>query len=226
LTGDAGNTNGGTGAAAMTATGGVPGAAGAAGAAQNNSLTGVCSDTDVPASPSDYRIDYSTTLQYATKGTATGDNGTFDDHCDADGMLIESMCAQTFGCSAPPGGDCAPHNRPTGQVTNQKVDCKGWCMDGACRVPCPKLNDQLMISLHTDVQLWELSAKGGPSYLCARDRSCPVPPPNTSMLTVTRQPGGSMPTESCLLPFGNDNTFQLSDGCNYFACMAEPKTGP
>jgi hypothetical protein len=201
---------------------GLAGTGGAAGAAQNSGLTGVCSDSDLPASPTDY----STALQYATQGTATGDNGTYSDHCDADGMLIEYLCAQKLACPGPSGGDCAPRNRPTGQVINQRLDCKGWCKDGACRVPCPKMNDQLTVELRTEHQLYELTAKGGPSYLCARDTACPLLPGGPQVLTVVSPPGGSMPTESCLMLFGSPAPFQLSDGCHYFACMAEPKTGP
>jgi hypothetical protein len=224
--GAAGTNSGGAGATSLSGTGGAQGLAGtggAAGAAQNSALTGACSDSDLPPSPTDY----STPLQYAKQGTATGDNGTFNDHCDADGMLVEYMCAQSLGCSAPPGGDCAPRNHPTGQVINQRLDCKGWCMDGACRVPCPKVNDQLTVDLHTNIQLYQLAAKGGPSYLCARDSACPLLQGGPQVLTVTSAPGGSMPTESCLMLFGNDPApFQLSDGCKYFACMAEPKAGP
>jgi hypothetical protein len=89
--GAVGTPNGGASASSKSGTAGMPGLAGTGGAASAASIrapSGVCIDSDLPPSPTDY----STPLQYATKGTATGDNGTFCDPCDADGMLVEHMC--------------------------------------------------------------------------------------------------------------------------------------
>lgn len=191
------------------------GAAATSGHSQQVTAPGTCSDDDLPQSFSDY----TTPLQYVKKGTTTGTNGTFEDRCGDGGVLIEQMCAQSFGCFAPPGADCAPRNMPTGMVIEQPVECFGMCMDGVCIVPCPEVGDSLTVSFSG--QLYELKADGGPSYLCRRDDACPLMQAASQVLTVTRGVPEGLPSQprSCLMTFAPEyEPLQLSDGCNYFNC--------
>ncbi len=102
-----------------------------------------------------------------------------------------------------------------------EVDCLGLCQDGACTIPCPRLDTELPVTLDTASQLWELVPGAGEvRYLCARDRTC-APASTSSRTTVTEEPDSGTLTDcsgrfSMMEPY----LLRLSDGCAYTGCMA------
>jgi len=79
--------------------------------------------------------------------TVTGTDGTYIDHCDGDGNLVQYGCELgPSPCPPPPPGgampapvDCAPP--PTGVVLSKTYDCRGTCRDGVCASRCPDFED-------------------------------------------------------------------------------------
>jgi hypothetical protein len=93
----------------------------------------------------------------------TGDNGTFTDHCDEDGNLVEYVCEETMSC----GPDfCEPF--VTGQVIEQAIDCKGTCLSGACDLGCPDEGIEVSIAAVDAAGVTTLNdAASGTNYTCA-----------------------------------------------------------
>jgi hypothetical protein len=70
----------------------------------------------------------------------TGDNGTYTDHCDVNGNLVEYRCGSPAVCVGV--GDHLPvRSEGTGAVVATEVDCNGSCSEGACRSRCPDFDD-------------------------------------------------------------------------------------
>lgn len=70
----------------------------------------------------------------------TGDNGTFVDHCDADGNLVRYACGMTsdWVCN---DWECYTDMQPNSTVVEEKVDCAGKCNAGRCTSFCPATGD-------------------------------------------------------------------------------------
>lgn len=89
----------------------------------------------------------------------SGSNGTYTDHCDGDGNLVEYAC-ESIGrecwdveeSARPPAGaprppaPCGP--RQTGDVTRHTVDCSGHCRNGSCAGRCPNFGDPILPVRH------------------------------------------------------------------------------
>lgn len=66
----------------------------------------------------------------------TGSNGTFEDHCDNAGHLVQYGCATVVPCTPTPQTPCVPDATvpyETGAVSESTLDCA--CIDGACPPP-------------------------------------------------------------------------------------------
>jgi len=62
-----------------------------------------------------------------------GTNGTFEDHCDDSGQLVQYLCASAVNCTPSPQNPCTgdmsvPYT--TGEVYSTNLDCP--CADGVC----------------------------------------------------------------------------------------------
>jgi hypothetical protein len=148
---------------------------------------------------------------YRTQHVLTGTNGTFQDHCDASGNLVEYTCATNFGCDAPEGADCAPQEYLTGAVSAGDVDCFGLCTEGRCDLPCVVDGVQLTV-LHVDDATGDLileANNGAPSWLeCARPSSCA----SLTVGEVHAVQGASLDSGNCSAQLP---ALSLDDGCRY-----------
>jgi hypothetical protein len=80
-------------------------------------------------------------VEYETRGTTVGQNGSFSDECDADGDLVEYGCeVDSSTCMFPnPSPGCY---RVTGRVAPAMIDCGGTCEAGACASLCAHTGDE------------------------------------------------------------------------------------
>jgi hypothetical protein len=76
--------------------------------------------------------------------TYTGTNGTFTDHCDADGNLIDFQCETISApCTVAPNCSSALPIHTGRVVPSRAVDCSGTCSAGHCDGRCPLQGDQI-----------------------------------------------------------------------------------
>ncbi|MDC0745329.1 hypothetical protein [Polyangium mundeleinium] len=91
----------------------------------------------------------------------TGDNGTFVDHCDENGNLVQYNCEFTI-CD---GVNCEPIF--TGVVVEDVFDCKGPCKAGVCERGCPEADVALTIASVDATGTTTLNdAASGTGYTC------------------------------------------------------------
>lgn len=90
----------------------------------------------------------------------TGDNGTFIDHCDGSGNLVEYTCEDEVICS----DFCEPIL--TGQVIENVIDCKGTCQAGACDRGCPDPGVALTVVSSDATGTTLHDAASGTKYTC------------------------------------------------------------
>jgi hypothetical protein len=88
-----------------------------------------------------------------------GDNGTFEDACDADGNLIEYVCETQEMCEGFPNPACTTFL--TGNVIEQLLNCSGHCVDATCEARCPAFDDI--------VRYLSIDASGNPELLNVTD---------------------------------------------------------
>jgi hypothetical protein len=72
--------------------------------------------------------------------TTAGDAGSYVDHCDADGDVVEHHCETRAEI------DPTTHRLryfDTGRVGSDAIDCRGYCASGACPSRCPGFFDEL-----------------------------------------------------------------------------------
>jgi hypothetical protein len=74
-------------------------------------------------------------------------NGTFTDHCDANGNLIGYECETKLPSCSPGQNGCDGPLVFTGQVVPlpNVVDCGGTCLDGRCDGRCAQQGDQVTL---------------------------------------------------------------------------------
>jgi hypothetical protein len=73
--------------------------------------------------------------------TVVGANGTFVDHCDAQGNLVNYSCETALLCGPAPNPSCTSYE--TGNVITNAIDCAGHCAGGTCDGRCPMQGDRL-----------------------------------------------------------------------------------
>jgi len=96
----------------------------------------------------------------------TGGNGSYTDHCDANGNLVEYGCDAQVVCSLP-FSHVPPDIERTGEVVATAVDCNGSCSEGACRSSCPDVGD-IVTYLEVDASAASfLNETKGERYDCA-----------------------------------------------------------
>ena len=115
--------------------------------------------------------------------TYVGTNGTFADHCDADGNLIDYQCEKTYPpCTT--GPNCWSLPVETGDVVPlpQLVDCGGTCSGARCDGRCPQQADQITFQ-GRDMDGREIvhNDSDGRTYVCTLNASAP----NTSSFDCT-----------------------------------------
>jgi hypothetical protein len=233
--GGAGGGSGGAGGAMQTLAGsggadgaGIGGAGGLGGvggvgdapAGQGGSAAPVtaCTDSDAFAAGA-IPLDF----DHATRGSATGIGGTFEDRCDEQGNLVERFCETMLACSggSQNAGACAPTEQPTGVVGERMVDCFGQCQEGACHVPCPEVGD----SLHVSRQGHEeplgsavlMPTEGPFQYLCMTDAACDLAAQSGMRTVETFDDQRTDCLGASPYQFG---PLTVSDGCIYTGCSA------
>lgn len=105
--------------------------------------------------------------------THTGSNGTFADHCDAEGNLVDYECeAMPAPCGPPPNGCWDRPLIQTGRVIPlpQTVDCSGTCRNARCDGRCPQQGDQITFEgLDADGRQTVRNDTDGRTYACSAD---------------------------------------------------------
>ncbi|TKD08506.1 hypothetical protein [Polyangium fumosum] len=93
----------------------------------------------------------------AVKGT----NGTFVDHCDESGHLVQYNCESTMICDPQA---CEPIL--TGVVVEEVFDCKGACKAGVCERGCPEADVALTVVSVDSTGTTLNDAVSGTGYTC------------------------------------------------------------
>lgn len=117
-----------------TTTSGLSGSGGMAGTSNVQTTYDDCTDPDF------YDEKLQSGYDMRVQSAATGTNGAFTDHCDADGNLVEYGCEMLTMCDEVTGNCWA---ELTGAVDERTVDCGGTCSDGACFQWCLKPEDSV-----------------------------------------------------------------------------------
>jgi hypothetical protein len=218
IAGAGGNASAGMGASGgMGASSGMGASGGGGGQSGFTAPPVMCTDSDAS-----YEGTLARMFDHATHGFTTGLNGMFEDRCDADGNLIEQVCETAFGCGGGGfnAGACAPRELPTGNVIERPVDCLGQCMDGACRIACPEVGDLLEVEvIDLAAQRYALIPAEGPNqYLCTL--SACAAGTGDAQLSVTSFAEARSDCLGTPVEFG---PLTLSNGCDYFNCVAALK---
>ncbi|MDI1435312.1 hypothetical protein [Polyangium sorediatum] len=90
----------------------------------------------------------------------TGTNGTFVDHCDESGYLVQYNCQSAICDSV----NC--EDMLTGVVVEEVFDCKGACKAGVCERGCPEADVALTVISVDSTGTTLNDAASGTGYTC------------------------------------------------------------
>jgi hypothetical protein len=94
-----------------------------------------------------------------------GSNGTFVDHCDGDGNLVEYVCETELVCAGGINPVCTAYE--TGSVSSELFDCVGTCEVGSCEARCPEIGDDVTyLSVPDATTATFVSESDGREYQC------------------------------------------------------------
>lgn len=150
----------------------------------------------------------------------TAANGTFRDHCDDAGNLVEYSCANV--CTGTDShGECITAYNASDQAVESRVDCGGTCADAVCVSRCPAAGTQVVVTqVNADrSMIWE-STSSGQRWTCI-ENTCTYPPAMGATITLD----GPLTANDLCAPGRPDVlrfTPQCLGNCNWcaYACSA------
>lgn len=150
----------------------------------------------------------------------TAANGTFRDHCDDAGNLVEYSCASL--CTGTDShGECITAYNASDQAVESRVDCGGTCADAVCESRCPAAGMQVVVTqVNADrSMIWE-SKSSGQRWTCI-ENTCTYPPALGETITLE---GPLAPSDLCApgRPDVIRFTPRCPGGCQWcaYACSA------
>jgi hypothetical protein len=170
--------------------------------------------------------------------TRSGINGTFSDHCDSNGNLIDYECEGALPPCNPALNGCDVPLVNTGRVIQlpKVVDCLGTCRDGRCDSRCPQQGDVVTFTDRSpDGREILRNDTDGRSYVCSVEQGT-TPGGNVDCANVAAgqtgfiRSGGALEQQCTGADFGGFGvvldgipTPPGSDTCVY-SCSIEPPT--
>jgi hypothetical protein len=158
----------------------------------------------------------------AVRNRVSGSNGVFVDDCDANGDLIEQVCASELieECN---DFDCSEEPQPTDVVSTVVVPCAGGCLDGVCASRCPAARATLHYDLVSMPGVAILRDVGtGVAYDCSANATFVTSEPVIARLgkTVTLAEPGWDPLHHLCLP-ESEGQFSIVGEDVLWSCVAK-----